>query len=90
MEQNTKIEPIKLTDGTELVPFDKETKAKLEEELGAILTKYSAIYLPVIKEEKTLTSNSQVATLFLLKKTSVPTPYNGESTETTKETPETN
>lgn len=88
MEQNTKIEPIKLTDGTELVPFDKETKEKLEAEIAEILTKYNATYLPAIKEEKTLTSHSKIATLFLLKKTSVPTPYNGES-NTTEETPET-
>ena len=89
MEQNTKIEPIKLTDCTELLPFDAETKAQLEQELGAVLTKYSAIYLPVIKESKTLTGNSQEATLWLLKKSAVVSPYNGESTDTTKETPET-
>ena len=43
----------------------------------------------VIKESKTLTGNSQEATLWLLKKSAVVSPYNGESTDTTKETPET-
>lgn len=84
---------IKLVDGTELIPLGEEEKASLEAELSAVLTKYNAIYLPVIKEEKTLTKISQIATLFLLKRKEqgVKSPYkeNGESNNK-KETPEAN
>jgi len=86
-----KIEPIKLLDGTELIPLEAEEKEKLEAELGAILDKYNASYLPAIREEKTLSKISQVAVLFLLKKKApegeIQSPYqNGEEPNTTEET----
>lgn len=83
------METIKLIDGTELLPFEKEEKEKLEAELIEVLGRYNATYLPVIKEEKTLTKISQVASLFLLKKKdkSIPSPFieNGESNNKTEE-----
>lgn len=86
-----KIEPIKLLDGTELIPLEAEEKEKLEAELGAILDKYNASYLPAIREEKTLSKISQVAVLFLLKKKApegeIQSSYqNGEEPNTTEET----
>jgi len=84
----TKIEPIKLTDGTELVPLEPADKEALEAEIKVALDKYDAMYLPAINEEKSLTSITQKAILFLLKKkpaeAEVVSPYvepNGESTE---------
>lgn len=81
---------IKLVDGTELIPLGEQEKIELEAELSVVLTKYNAIYLPVIKEEKTLTNISQIATLFLLKRKEqgVESPYkeNGESDSKTEET----
>lgn len=88
-----KLEPIKLLDGTELIPLEAEEKEKLEAELGAILDKYNASYLPAIREEKTLSKISQVAVLFLLKKKAkedIKSPYNnGDETNTTEEASET-
>lgn len=63
---------IKLTDGSELVSFEKEEKEKLEAEILIVLDKYSAVYMPVIQEEKSLTQITQRATLFLLKKKGIP------------------
>lgn len=86
------IQTIKLADGTELIPLEKEEKAKLEEEINAVLKKYNAAYLPVIKEEKSITNISQSAALFLLKKKekSIPSPFieNGESINKTEEKPD--
>ncbi len=77
------METIKLIDGTELIPLDEQEKEALELEIKTVLDKYNAMYLPAIKEHKTLTSISQTATLFLLKKKSkgVESPYieNGET-----------
>ena len=85
------IEPIKLTDGTELIPLEQTEKDALELEIKAVLDKYNASYLPSIKEEKTLTSHSITAVLFLLKKKDkgIISPYNenGENNGTTEETP---
>lgn len=85
------METIKLTDGTELIPLEKEEKEKLEAELVEVLGKYNAMYLPVIKEEKTLTKVSQSASLFLLKRKEIPSPFieNGDNPTTTEETPKT-
>lgn len=63
-----KIEPITLTDGTKLVPLDDKEKESLEAEIKTILDKYGAMYLPAIRNEDSLTSNTQRAVLFLLKK----------------------
>lgn len=80
-------QPIKLLDGTELVPLEDKDKEALELELKAVLDKYNAVYLPVIKKSETIAEVKQTAVLFLLKKV-IPSPYNGESNDT-KETPET-
>lgn len=94
------MESIKLADGTELVPLEATEKENLETELKTILDKYEAMYLPAIKEEKTLSKTSQTAVLFLLKKKSSgikstnpevnPLIENGESNNTTEEAPEAN
>jgi hypothetical protein len=85
-----KEELYKLADGTELVVLEKEEKEKLEEEILAVLNKYNAVYLPVIKETKTLTSNTQEAVLYLLKKnTPIESPYKEDGTNETKEESET-
>lgn len=90
-----KTESIKLADGTELVPLEQKEKEALEAEIKTVLDKYGALYLPAIKKEETLSQVSQTAVLFLLKKKAseeITSPYvdNGESTDTTEETPETN
>lgn len=85
------METIKLADGTELVPLTDSEKEAFEADIKVVLDKYDAMYLPVIKEEKSLTQNSQTATLFILKRkvSSVPSPFidHGESNDTTEETP---
>lgn len=87
------MEEIKLTDGTTLVPLEATEKEALELEIKAVLDKYNAMYLPAIKEVKTLTQISQTASLFLLKKKApteeVESPYI-ENGEDNKETPEAN
>lgn len=84
------MEEIKLTDGTMLVPLEATEKEALELEIKAVLDKYDAMYLPAIKEVKTLTQISQTASLFLLKKKAptkeeVESPYieNGEENKET-------
>lgn len=69
-----------LTDGTKLAPLEPEEKVQLEQELQTVLEKYQATYLPVIKEDKTLSHITQKASLFLLK---IISKSDGE-TETTK------
>lgn len=84
------MEPIKLADGTELIALEPEKKEELEAKLKVILDEYEAMYLPVLKEEKSLTHTTQKATLFLLKRSGIRSPFieeNGESTNTTEETP---
>lgn len=89
------MEPIKLADGTEWVPLEPKEKEALELELKAVLDKYNALYLPVVRKIETIQEIKHVASLFLLKKkvqeNGVPTPYinNGESNGTTEETPKT-
>jgi hypothetical protein len=80
-------EPIKLVDGTELVALEPEEKQKLEEEIKAVLDKYKALYLPVIKEENSITTLTKTAGLLLLKRKEAPvqSPYNKE--DGTEETP---
>ena len=92
MPEQTQV--IKLSDGTEPIPLEKEEKEKLEAELLEVLNKYNAAYLPVIQKEESITNITQKAALFLLKKKAVEaevvSPYteNGESTDTpTEETP---
>lgn len=84
--------PILLADGTELVPLEPKDKEALEAEIKAVLDKYGASYLPIIKEERSITQFVQKAGLLLIKKKEqgTPTPYldNGEP-DNTKETPET-
>lgn len=79
----------KLTDGTELIPLEAEEKEKLEAELSEVFTKYSARYLPVIQEEKTLSQTVQKATIFLLKvkQSEVLSPIQPNGEPTTEETP---
>jgi len=84
------MQPIKLLDGTELVPLEQAEKEALEAEIKVVLDKYSASYLPAIRKEETLSETKQTAVLFLLKKKpkEVESPYieNGESNEETPET----
>jgi len=83
------IQPIKLLNGTELIPLEEKEKEALELELKTVLDKYNASYLPAIKEEKSLTKISQTAVLFLLKKKEIVSPYkNGDNNGKTEETPE--
>ena len=83
------IQPIKLLNGTELIPLEEKEKEALELELKTVLDKYNASYLPAIKEEKSLTKISQTAVLFLLKKKEIVSPYkNGDNNRKTEETPE--
>lgn len=84
------MEPIKLTDGTELLPLEPEEKTKLEAEIREILEKYGATYLPIIKEEHTLSSQIQTATLLLMKiQKEIKSPFieNGGENNKTEETP---
>jgi len=74
------MQPIKLSDGSELVPLEQADKEALEAELKVVLDKYNAAYLPALKEEETITSKTTTAALFLLKK--VPAQPHGETTET--------
>lgn len=71
---------ITLVNGTKLAPLEPEEKVQLEQELQTVLEKYQATYLPVIKEDKTLSHITQKASLFLLK---IISKSDGE-TETTK------
>jgi hypothetical protein len=89
MPNEPKEQVITLTDGTQLIPLRPEEKGKLEAEIQEVLTKYSAKYLPVIQEEKTLTQSTQRAALFLLKIKSqdVVSPYTEDGEPTTEETP---
>lgn len=77
------MQPILLADGTELVPLEPKEKEALELEIKAVLDKYGASYLPVIKEERSITQVTQKAGLLLLKKKEegVVTPYieNGDN-----------
>ena len=93
------LEPIKLQDGTELVPLENSEKEALEAEIKVVLDKYNAMYLPAIKKEESITHTTQRATLFLLKKKQQGVPsnnkevnplLNGESDDTKEETPEAN
>ncbi len=65
---------IKLSDGTELIPLDKEEKDALEKDIKVVLDKYNAMYLPVIKKEESLSQITQTAALFLLKKKEIGIP----------------
>jgi len=87
-EENT----IKLTDGTELTTLEPVEKEALEKEIAAVLDKYNAKYLPVIKKVETLQEITQTAGLFLLKIKGIPTPFvaNGDNNGKTEEAPETN
>ena len=93
------MDTIKLTDGTELEPLKEEVKVKLEKEIAEVLNKYNAMYLPVIREDKTLTNISQTAVLYLLKKkvkeedkgeVVSPIQTNEKGNNTNKETPKAN
>ena len=46
----------------------EKEKEELEAEIKIVLDKYQAMYLPIIKEENTLSKKTQTASLFLLKK----------------------
>jgi hypothetical protein len=83
---------ILLADGTELVPLEPKEKEALELEIKAVLEKYGASYLPIIKEERSITQITQKAGLLLLKKKEegVPSPFIENGDNTNKETPETN
>lgn len=95
------MQPIKLQDGTELVPLEQEEKEQLELEIKIVLDKYNALYVPSIREDNTLTSITKTAVILLFKKkpseilsnnpeVNPLINQNGESNNTTEETPETN
>lgn len=95
------MQPIILSDGTELIPLEPKDKEALELEIKAILDKYNASYLPIIKEEKSITGISTKAGLLLLRKREhiestnpevnpLIDENNGENKEEKSETPEAN
>lgn len=82
------MEPIKLQDGTELIALEPAEKEALEAELKVVLDKYNAMYLPVLREEESLTHKMQKAALLILKKNdSIKSPFTDGEPGTTEEAP---
>lgn len=73
--------PIKLIDGTELIPLSLEEKANLEKEMGELLTKHNAVIVPTLIKD----ISSLSASISIYKKASNETKTNESETNTETE-----